>query len=851
MTVASVLTVNGTAYAQPARHVHGLILDAWGWDVDSDFWAEFHEVAGGPQPQFNGPLPCSITMGSGGSPPLVFSGEIVDCQPGLTADGRTWGYRALGLKYAANWIPVTAVDGSGLIRFNVSPTDIFNYSASMAGQSVGQILAYCLTLHSTVLAAAGITTDSTTASQLAALTLVPNSEVDVRGERLWQPLEAVCQQWARNIRLVILPSGLVRVIDITTGTAESFTVGTDDIDIPLLRYNWTNCATRVVVRGQGLIEPGYVETAIVNSVQSLTPAWNNTEQNNWNLQAFTNPSGATDNGSCTVASATTINCTSVNGSLSLATNYWDTVQGWIYVSYSLGTGLTFTESRAITASTSTSTGVYTVTVNYAFTNTNYDSYKIIGTAVPLSAGGLSLVWRLYNVTDPGSQIADHLVRMFPTQVPFEIPGQAASALTSAPTCQIQYQTNGGLGSVTEGTYAPFQVLPATGQILFTQPVVMVNNSSAQLATGGSSVTAPSNIIALLPYSRGALEAIYPPNSGGSPVYAGTAYSVNGLQRTQYVDVPSWTYYGDVSVLNSLAQMLWQAVSNTIIEGTISFKGLNTTMAGPTGGATPGYVLNIHGNGYTTGLETAAVPVRAQTVRYVTDGASGLIYSTEYRVSSRHDPRTGESFYDHLHTLGTGAFVPRSESNFGPNAVPLPDTHNPFGFSDDTPDFSGFEGSLGLDGGNDSGRYEPRDAQRKRRLRERGTNQPGRDRSALGLPADTGKYAGLTGANAVSLPGVGASLERAFPSGIEGSTGSVAAGTTELTPLDPPAPAVPFDESTIVKPKERPTTTSLPGAPTSAPSTSPEGAPSGRLPETRIASSDAPPPSPDFGTPMPD
>jgi hypothetical protein len=843
MAFASTLIINGTSYAQPARHTHGLILDAWGWDLDSDFWAEFHEIAAGPQPQFYAPFSAQITMADGGAATPVFTGQIVDVQPGPPGgpDGRTWNYRALGLKNAANWIPVTGIDGSGLIRFNVSPIDVFNYIPSMAGQSVGQIVQFCLTQHASALSAAGITTDSTTASQLAALTLVPNNEVDVRGERLWQSIEGVFQQWARNIRTVILPSGLVRFVDLTTGTVESFTCGVDPIEPPMWPFNWSNCATRVVVRGQGLIEPGFVQTQTINSIQSLTPAWTTAEQNAWNEQDFANPQGATDHGSASVTSATTINCTSVNTSLTLAANYWDTVVGWIYLQYSVGSGLAYTESRAITASTATTTGVYTVTVNFALTNTTYDSYQIIGTAVPLADGGLSLVWRLYNVTDPGGQIANHLVRQFPVPVPFITTqaggGSNGGTLTSYPIALVTVNTNDGVGTITEGVSVPFTVLPATGQILFTRPVVELSNTPAILATGGAGVVAPANIFCMLAYSRGALETVYPPNVSGAPQFSGTAFTVNGLERTQFVDIPDWTYFGDVSVLSSLAQMLQASVCNTVIEGPLRYYGLNSTFFSPTGGSTPGWLLNVHGNGYTTGLESVNIPVRRFTLRYLADGDGGLNYVSDFSVSSRLDPRTGPSYYDHLNVLGKGVFTPRSGEAFAGGSFAAPDSSNPFGFGDEEPpDLSDMGSALGLDGDMGNGKYTP-DQTRKQRLKQR--QQDSQTFPALAAPQSTVGRSGAAAAVPVLASGAGVNrlLESMNDSGLPSNVG-------DLTPLVESTPA---PDVAMVQPKPKPQQTTLPGAPQATPTASPTIPSRGTLPDTFMADSE---PSSDPGlTPL--
>lgn len=640
--MSTTLTVNGTGYNQSGRKANSLLVDGFGWDVDGDYWLEFHEVCAGPQPRFTGPASVSLSNAGG----TLFAGQIAGVQPAYDGPMRTWGYRCLGLKYLADWIPVTATDGSGYIRFNVSPTNPQYYNASLAGQSVGQIISYCLSQHSAALSAIGVTTDATTSSELGALTLVPVDEVDVAGEHLWSAMEGVLRKWARNIRLVILPGGLVRVVDVTAGAAHTLTLGTDPVDPPLFSRNWTTCATRVTVRGRGVIEPGYVSTL----AGSLTPAWNSTEQSSWTYGAFTNPAGAcTDSGTVTtVNSPTQVTVKSSNAARTWAANYWDGLQAWIYLSSSTGTGLTYTESRPITSCSALAAGG-TATINLAYDLQNsgasaYNSYQIIATNVPLSSGGLYDVWRLYNVTDPGGQIANHLVMNFPAQVPFiGVNGQSAT-LTSFPTCQIVGPNGAGP--------AQFNVLPATGQVLFIRPTVEGINSTSALNSG--SYVTPSNVYMLLAYSRGALSTSYP-SSG----YTGTAYTKAGLQRTQTVDVYNWGYAGNVSPMNNLAQMLAVSVSNTLVEGTVRYKGWYAATQDPTGG----HLLNIAAAHYTTGDEALNIPVRTWSVRFLNAGG-GLNYLTEMHTSTRQDPRTGADQYMHLSNLGSGLRLRPFEAGAG-------------------------------------------------------------------------------------------------------------------------------------------------------------------------------------------
>lgn len=643
--MATTLTVNGTGYNQSQRKANSLLVDAWGWSLDSGYWLEFHEYQAKQTPRFTGPVAVSLNDGS-----LRFTGDIVSVEPGWIDDGRTWSYRCEGFEYRASQIAVTnSADGTGLIRYNLTLDDD-DYVAANAGKSVGDILSAVFTAHSSALSAIGITTDATTASQFAARTLVPSDPVSIYGERFWPAITGFLARWDRNQRLIVLPSGLVRLIDVTGGSAHTLTAGTDPIDPPLFRRDWRHCGTRVQARGRGKIYPGYV--SFVKT--SLSKSWSGTDRTNWKWSDFAKPQGGYDSGTVnSVLSATSVRVTSSDTALALASNYWSTIQAWVYLTKSSGTGLTYTESRPITASTSFSAGgTCDLTLGYALDNAGasaYDSYVIIGKLGTGAASGLNNVYRLLDITDPGGQIANHLVRRFPVDVPFLSFNNASTVLTSVPMCQII--RNGVAYNAT------FKILPATGQVLFDRPYVEGLNSQAVLDVGGTGVVEPDDVYMLLAYSRGALTATYPPDSGG-PVYSGTAYTAAGLQRTRPVDVDSYAYEGNTTLMVSFAQMIQESIRDTVIEGTVSYKGAYTTVYDPTGG----HKLNIAGNGYTTGDESINIPVRAVTVRYQNE-PSGVLYTTDMQCSTRRDPRTGESFFQSLSQLGSGRVV-SSFNGFG-------------------------------------------------------------------------------------------------------------------------------------------------------------------------------------------
>jgi len=628
------LTIAGTPYAAIDRANAQIEIDFWSWDLDDDLSAEFHETKAGPAvtATFHCGQAVTIDVDSGSGDIRRFTGTIETVVPTFTGHGWQFGYLCLGPKNLANKIPITAPDASGQLIYNLPPDDPY-YVPSNSGLSVGQIITNILALHAGELTAIGVATDATTTLQLAALTVVPNETVYIEGVVANQ-ITAILDRWARNVRSLINADGLYRFYDTTAAaTTLTLTMNLDPIDPICFGRDTRQCAPRVVVRGKGKIYPGYVSL----TDGSLTRAWTGGQQTSWKLSDYTQPSDAYDTGTVnSVDSPTQVTVHSGNAARTWVTNFWNNREAWIYLSNSIGSALTFSEQRPVTACASMSAGgTATVTLGYDLENAGasaYNQYKLIGRVADLTAGGLNNVWRLYNVTDPGLLIANHLVPMFPAPVPFMNAFNNAESSTSYPVASIIQGLN--------AWPATFKVLPGTGQILFDEPVVKPFNSPSTLNTGGGAVTAPTDLYVLLAYSRGALTAIYPPDVGGNPTYGGTSHSVDGLQRTLTVEVESWVYAGNQSLMDDYAQMLWKSVCDTVVTGNVNYKGAYTDAFDPD------LKLNIAGNGFITGNESLGVPIRGFKLNYNPTGAGGLNYSSNLRCSSLRNPRTASTMYMH-------------------------------------------------------------------------------------------------------------------------------------------------------------------------------------------------------------
>lgn len=635
------LTIDGDVYAFTTPVTHDFWVDAWGWDLDSDQWGEFHEMPSGPSPTY--PLGKWASIAVDGT--IRAAGQIVNVAPTFTDEGWVFGYRIRGYKWLINRdIPVTAIDGTGLIQFNL-PADDDDYLPSFAGLTVGDILDYVLDQHAAQLTALGISADATTSAQLGALTLVPMDPVRVAGERLGNAIDGVLAQWARNVVFAITAEGVIRFFDTTDLDDITLTEGSDPIEPARFARDASDVSTRVQVRGGANVYAGFVNQVGL----SLTPAWTTGQKNAWSWNDFIKPNGAYDEGTIApgdVLSSTSVRVTSSDALRTWASSFWPNAQAWLHLYNSLGTGLTYTEARPVTANTAlTAGGTSDLTVGYPLENAGssaFDSYKIVGTYAPLGSGGFERnnVYRLYDITDPGGQIADHLVKKFPVPQPFMSYSGDATAMTNYPIAVI---VKGG-----QTFPVTFKIMPATGQILFDEPVVKPINSLSVLNAGGTGVAYPDDLYVMLAYSRGPLVANYPLDVVGVPQYAGTGSTVDGIERTMTIDLESWVYAGNQAQLEQYAEMMHKSVCDTILTGTVQYRGVCEAAFDP------GVRLSIDAACYTTGLEAAAVPVRSFTLRYNKTGTPQA-FTSLLACSSRRNPATGDRQYTHLTSASQATF----------------------------------------------------------------------------------------------------------------------------------------------------------------------------------------------------
>ena len=144
-----------------------------------------------------------------------------------------------------------------------------------------------------------------------------------------------------------------------------------------------------------------------------------------------------------------------------------------------------------------------------------------------------------------------------------------------------------------------------------------------------------DVWAYVPINTGPNTTVYPPDSGGSPTYGGTVHSVDGLSDTKTITVQQWTDPGQAAQILTYITNVWNCISNTYVEGTVTYRGLYAPAL------TQGQSLTISASGYTVpyGWDAMAIPVSQVELSF--EGST--LHTTTMRVSNRREPFGSEMF----------------------------------------------------------------------------------------------------------------------------------------------------------------------------------------------------------------
>jgi|GEM_PF-1763488 len=597
---------------------------------------------------------------------LRFVGDIVSVEPSFANVGWVLTYQCLGLRNRLDWFPHTDSNtGIDTSPYNLQPENPL-YNLARTGRTVGEIIADVLVMlaNAQTCAAYGIgnytglplapVLPSVTVADLAAMTVIPPHEVYVSGEKFGCALDGFLQQCAPNYRMWIDPDGNFRFRDIRTFPATTFTMGFDPVEPSELSRDIGDCFQRVVVRGQPIAVLAVLKLSDGDIVENFSHdgLTNDQAKAAWTPADFQQPGTAQDVGTCLCTTTTTINVTSSSGATHWVADFWDQShqQGWINLSSSTIPDYTQYWSARIVACTALSAGgTSTITIDTPMPSTQYDKYTITG----LATGG-SVVWTQYQIAN--TTLWPRVVGQTTSPQPLVSPGGGSVSLTSSPVGIIIWSLNGG---------PPYNTFPAwftfnatTGNVRFAAPTYLIANNAP-----------PADVWVAIPIQTNPNVAVEPPDVGGTPQYAGTSHTVDGLTKTLTITQDDWRDPGSITQIQTYASDVLDSIKDAICEGSITYYGLYTPaltfgMSANVAGADGGVLT------YPTGWESLALPVIG--VDLVWTQEEGMLYKTVLHCSNRKDHYSADMF---MHPQRIGGAIGTGEGGdvFNPFGVRQPDT----------------------------------------------------------------------------------------------------------------------------------------------------------------------------------
>ena len=327
------------------------------------------------------------------------------------------------------------------------------------------------------------------------------------------------------------------------------------------------------------------------------------------------PGTPTDSGTCSCPSATEVTVTSADTKRTWAANFWDQtgagVLGTIFLTDSSASGVDVSFSaQVISHSALTAGGTCTLTLDRELPTTSFDSYALVGTA----AGG-SEVYRKYAPADADQ--AANLIERFPFAVAYA--SGSAAEVTQYPVASVSKSS--------QKATVPVRVNPDGGYFLLDRPAVTFFGVTLGPDDTVPSGNLPDSVEVLAAIVTGSLEAVQPPDVAGNPDYAGTSNTVEGLEETLYVPVPSWVDPGQRSVMLEFASQVLDAVKDTLVEGTIPLLGWYSDFFDF------GQAVTIEGVSYATPWEDEALPIVGVDVSF---GQGTPKFRMSLRVSNARD-----------------------------------------------------------------------------------------------------------------------------------------------------------------------------------------------------------------------
>ncbi len=329
--------------------------------------------------------------------------------------------------------------------------------------------------------------------------------------------------------------------------------------------------------------------------------------------------GQYDQGTCTCPNTTSVTVTSSNPQAVFAADYWDWSptghQGVIVLVSDTLSGVQQKQTARIIAGTAMAAGgTATLTIDTPLPSTAYNAYQIFGLG-----GGPANVGRKFQATN--SYVKGHLRQNFPYPYAYRNAEGTSASLTSTATGTV----------IHNGVSVPVALtIDSDNGLIYTdQPVQYL------FSPDGKTAVWPDDVQVFVPVQVGALTATYPADVGGAAQYGGTSNTVEGLTRTKYITVSAWRDNSNAANMLIYAYEMFGALSNTVVEGSVSYAGLLDSVL------SPGTLIAITA-AYTTGWETPN-PCTAVELEFHETGGTGTSYTTHMRTSNRRAPYSAALF----------------------------------------------------------------------------------------------------------------------------------------------------------------------------------------------------------------
>ncbi len=469
------------------------------------------------------------------------------------------------------------------------------------------------------------TLPSATITDALALSIIPPFRLTFAGERILQSIESVIQSCHPNHWVYVEVDGTIRILDQRSFSDNTITLD-DPADprwlMPSLSRDTNDCYSQLVVRGDKYVVPvtlalkpwpgsgdsdGGLQEDFAWGIYDNAGAKAAYSTADWQIYSIQT---GQDQGSCTCSDTTHVVITSQDTSLTLAANELDQTVTGLHATITVYSDVISDVSQMYAAKVVANTamtagGTSTLTLDRALPATTYNAYRLYALA---SAG--TVVYRRYKVTN--AAVAAQMQQYFPWAVAFRFADNSAATTTTTPMCTVYWSSSGSrpynMASI------GLTVDPESGTITTDRPTCFV--------FGGGAITPPSDVQVFVPVANGALQ-VQAPSSG----YAGTLYTVEGIERTKYITVREWRDYSLNGNMQTFCDEQFDAIKNVIVEGDLSYLGLATTYLAP------GQAVSITGSSYTTGYEALALPVAACDVTF-NNGPAGTSYVTRLPLSNR-------------------------------------------------------------------------------------------------------------------------------------------------------------------------------------------------------------------------